>query len=76
MSMPRWLYFAMLAVAERMKVLTNWQHSSLSLTALPQPGMKHWNLLLWLLFSESLVDNCMRFIGNNHSIAFKFRGGN
>merc|ERR1712066_231308 len=58
------------AVAERMKVLTNWQLSSHSLRALSRHGRKHWNLLLqpWPLFGESCAHCCMRFIGNNHGV--------
>merc|ERR1712151_1021793 len=78
MSMLRLLYFVMHVVAERMNVLTSWPLSSLSLTALPQHGRKHWNLLLqlWPLFGNSYAHSCMSSIGNNHSIAVKFRGGN
>merc|ERR1711862_898137 len=70
MSMQRWLCFVMHAVAERMRVLINWQHSTHSLTALPPHGRKHWNLLLqlWLLFGESPTHHCMRFIGNNTAL--------
>merc|ERR1739847_234826 len=75
MSMRRWLCFVMHAVAERMKVQTNWRHSTHSLTALPQLGKMHWNLLLRLcpLSGESCAHHCTRFIGNSHSIAVKFR---
>merc|ERR1711976_1016089 len=73
MSMPRWLCCVMHAVAERMKVLTNWLHNSPKLTVLLTLGRKHWNALqgLWLLFGEPCAHHCMRFTGNNHGIVFE-----